>query len=185
MSRPEPVAQFGAAVGQATAEVAPPPFEAGAAGQQGRALGLGAFDERKHLAAAVLVASGQLPPPPLVLQNLAIPGAARVSLVGQVVDENDPDARLANIGTLAKRQYRSDPSFDLDVSTRAEPSPGGWRVRVTLPRARVFPSERATIKFNVRGIPALLLFKGGQVVDQVVGLVPKDDIKKVIDKHLS
>ena len=39
-------------------------------------------------------------------------------------------------------------------------------------------------KFNVRGIPALLLFKGGQLVDQVVGLQPKENIKQVIDRHI-
>ena len=56
--------------------------------------------------------------------------------------------------------------------------------KVTIGKLNVDDNPDTTIKFNVRGIPALLLFKGGQVVDQVVGLVPKDDIKKVIDKHL-
>ena len=40
------------------------------------------------------------------------------------------------------------------------------------------------VKFQIRGIPALLLFKGGQVVESVVGLAQKDELKKVIDKHL-
>ena len=39
-------------------------------------------------------------------------------------------------------------------------------------------------KFQIRGIPALLLFKGGQVVESVVGLAPKEELKKVLDKHL-
>jgi thioredoxin 1 len=38
-------------------------------------------------------------------------------------------------------------------------------------------------KYNVRGIPTLLFFKGGQVADQVVGAVPKEQIVKVIEKH--
>jgi thioredoxin-like negative regulator of GroEL len=29
-----------------------------------------------------------------------------------------------------------------------------------------------------------MLFKGGQVVESVVGLAQKDDLKKVIDKHI-
>jgi len=57
--------------------------------------------------------------------------------------------------------------------------------RMTIGKLNVDENPDTTVKFNVRGIPALLLFKGGEVVDQVVGLVPKDDIKKVIDKHLS
>ena len=40
-------------------------------------------------------------------------------------------------------------------------------------------------RFSVRGIPTLLLFKGGQVVEQVVGLTDKDALKKVIDKHVA
>ncbi len=40
-------------------------------------------------------------------------------------------------------------------------------------------------KFNIRGIPTLLLFKGGQVADQIVGAVPKDQIEKVLQRHLS
>jgi thioredoxin 1 len=56
--------------------------------------------------------------------------------------------------------------------------------KVTVGKLNVDDNPDTTIKFNVRGIPALLLFKGGQLVDQVVGLVPKDEIKKVLDKHL-
>lgn len=40
-------------------------------------------------------------------------------------------------------------------------------------------------KYNIRGIPTLLLFKGGQVADQVVGAVPKDQIEKLIQRHIS
>ncbi len=40
-------------------------------------------------------------------------------------------------------------------------------------------------KFNIRGIPTLLVFKGGQVAEQIVGAVPKEHIEKVLQKHLS
>lgn len=40
-------------------------------------------------------------------------------------------------------------------------------------------------RYNIRGIPTLLVFKGGQVVDQLVGVVPRDHIEKVIERHLS
>jgi thioredoxin 1 len=40
-------------------------------------------------------------------------------------------------------------------------------------------------RFNIRGIPTLLVFKGGQVADQIVGAVPKEQIEKVIERHLS
>jgi thioredoxin 1 len=40
-------------------------------------------------------------------------------------------------------------------------------------------------KYGIRGIPALLIFKGGKVADQIVGFVPKDTIDKSIAKVLA
>jgi thioredoxin 1 len=37
-------------------------------------------------------------------------------------------------------------------------------------------------RYGVRGIPTLLVFKGGQVQEQIVGYVPKEQIEKALDK---
>jgi thioredoxin 1 len=39
-------------------------------------------------------------------------------------------------------------------------------------------------KFGVRAIPTLVLFKGGNAVDQLVGLVNKAKIEEMLAKHL-
>ena len=39
-------------------------------------------------------------------------------------------------------------------------------------------------RYNVRGIPTLLVFKAGQVQEQIVGYVPKETILKALDKHV-
>jgi thioredoxin 1 len=39
-------------------------------------------------------------------------------------------------------------------------------------------------KFHIRGIPTVLLFKNGQLVDQLVGNHPKDVIVQAIQKHI-
>lgn len=39
-------------------------------------------------------------------------------------------------------------------------------------------------KFGIRSIPTLLIFKGGQVVDQIVGAVPKGNIVDKLNAHL-
>jgi thioredoxin 1 len=39
-------------------------------------------------------------------------------------------------------------------------------------------------RYGIRGIPALLIFKGGKVAEQIVGYVPKDTIDKSILKVL-
>ncbi len=56
--------------------------------------------------------------------------------------------------------------------------------KVTIGKLNVDDNPNTAFRFQVRGIPTLLLFKGGQVVESVVGLVQKDDLKKVLDKHL-
>ena len=40
-------------------------------------------------------------------------------------------------------------------------------------------------RYNIRGIPTLLLFKNGQMVEQIVGAQPKDQSTKALDRHIS
>ena len=44
--------------------------------------------------------------------------------------------------------------------------------------------ETAT-KYQVRSIPTMMVFKGGQPVDQVIGFRPKSELKKTIERALS
>jgi len=39
-------------------------------------------------------------------------------------------------------------------------------------------------KFGIRGIPTLIIFKGGKVVEQIVGVRSKSDLKAAIEKSL-
>ncbi|HIF02596.1 MAG TPA: thiol reductase thioredoxin, partial [Nitrospinaceae bacterium] len=39
-------------------------------------------------------------------------------------------------------------------------------------------------KYGIRGIPTLLFFKGGKVVQQITGVKSKAEIKKIIDENL-
>jgi thioredoxin 1 len=39
-------------------------------------------------------------------------------------------------------------------------------------------------KYNIKGIPTLLLFKDGVIKEQIVGNTTKDTISKMIDNHL-
>ena len=40
------------------------------------------------------------------------------------------------------------------------------------------------MRYNIRGIPTLLLFKGGKVVDQRVGAVGKAEVQKMLEPHV-
>ncbi|UCD85781.1 MAG: thioredoxin [Deltaproteobacteria bacterium] len=39
-------------------------------------------------------------------------------------------------------------------------------------------------KYGIRGIPTLIVFKGGKGVEQLVGALPKSQLQKIIDKHM-
>jgi len=56
--------------------------------------------------------------------------------------------------------------------------------KVTVGKLNVDENPSVSFKFQIRGIPTILIFKGGQVVESVVGLAHKEDLKRVIDKHI-
>ena len=57
--------------------------------------------------------------------------------------------------------------------------------RVTIGKLNVDENGGAAMRYGVRGIPTLLLFKGGKVVDQRVGAMPKPEVKKMLDAQLA
>ena len=59
-----------------------------------------------------------------------------------------------------------------------------YQGRVVVAKMNVDENPSVPMRFSIRGIPTLLLFKGGQIVEQVVGLADKASLKKLIDKHV-
>jgi thioredoxin 1 len=41
------------------------------------------------------------------------------------------------------------------------------------------------VRYQIRGVPTLLVFKGGKVVEQKVGALGKADLKKMLDAHVT
>ena len=56
--------------------------------------------------------------------------------------------------------------------------------KVSVGKLNVDDNPSITMRYMVRGIPTVMLFKGGQIIDQVVGLVDKNALKQMVDKHL-
>ena len=55
----------------------------------------------------------------------------------------------------------------------------GDKVKVT--KVNVDENQGLAQKYGVRAIPTLLFFKGGQLKDQAVGLLPKSELKKKVE----
>ncbi|MDI6764567.1 MAG: thioredoxin [Thermodesulfobacteriota bacterium] len=56
--------------------------------------------------------------------------------------------------------------------------------RVKITKLNVDENPSTPSQYGVRGIPALILFKEGKVLDQIVGSVPKARLKALIEKAL-
>jgi len=56
--------------------------------------------------------------------------------------------------------------------------------KVVVGKLNVDENPAIQSRFSIMGIPTVLIFKGGEVVEQVVGLADKSAFKKLIDKHV-
>jgi thioredoxin 1 len=56
--------------------------------------------------------------------------------------------------------------------------------KVTIAKINVDENPKTPMKFNVRGIPTLILFKNGQAVGQKIGAVRKADVAAFLDSKL-
>src|SRR5277367_624615 len=118
-------------------------------------------------------------------------------------------ADIQNTKNTADIQAVSDASFDADVIEASKTQPvlvdfwADWcrpchmlsptveeiarenAGKLKVVKLNVDENVNAAGKFNIRGIRTLLIFKGGQVADQLVGAVPKEQIVKVIQRHIT
>jgi len=56
--------------------------------------------------------------------------------------------------------------------------------KVKVAKLNVDESQTTAGKYKVMSIPTFLVFKGGEVVDQMVGGVQKDKLKEMLEKHI-
>ena len=56
--------------------------------------------------------------------------------------------------------------------------------QVKIAKLDVDANIKTATRFNVRSIPMLLFFKGGKVVDQIVGAVPRPAIEAKLKQHV-
>jgi thioredoxin 1 len=60
---------------------------------------------------------------------------------------------------------------------------GEYEGKAKVAKLDVDSNQATATKFKVRSIPTILFFKNGQLVDQVVGAVPKPKLEEVFRKH--
>jgi thioredoxin 1 len=62
---------------------------------------------------------------------------------------------------------------------------GEYAGKIKVAKVDVDSNPGISTKYGIRGIPSLFLFKGGEVVEQIIGLVPKQQIIKKLEGHVT
>jgi thioredoxin 1 len=61
---------------------------------------------------------------------------------------------------------------------------GQFTDSVKVMKLNVDDNQKTALAYKVRSIPTLILFKGGNVLDTLVGLAPKDRLEEFVKKAL-
>ncbi len=56
--------------------------------------------------------------------------------------------------------------------------------KVKFAKVNVDENPKTPANYGVRGIPTMIMFKGGKAVDQIVGAVPKSQVENLVKKTL-
>ena len=70
------------------------------------------------------------------------------------------------------------------IAPTVEALAGEYQGRAKVGKVNVDENMQTPSQYNIRGIPTLLLFKNGQVQEQIVGAASRDMIEKMLKKHL-
>jgi len=76
---------------------------------------------------------------------------------------------------------RAVPADDADHRSACRRVP--WQSQIG--KLNVDDNGQTAMRYQVRGIPTLLLFKGGQLVATKVGATGKSDVQKMLDEHVA
>lgn len=70
------------------------------------------------------------------------------------------------------------------IAPSVEALAGDYKGKLKVGKMNIDDHQITPQQYGVRSIPTLLIFKGGKVVSQVVGAVPKAKLEDEIKKHL-
>ncbi len=57
--------------------------------------------------------------------------------------------------------------------------------KIKVMKMDVDANPQTTMQFGIRSIPTLMIFKGGQVVEQIIGAIPKRHLVDKVTSHLN
>ncbi len=70
------------------------------------------------------------------------------------------------------------------IAPSVEELAGDFEGKAKIGKLDVDNNQLTAGKYGIRSIPSLLIFKGGQVVEQIVGAVPKAQLQSKLEANL-
>ncbi len=70
------------------------------------------------------------------------------------------------------------------IAPAVEELAGEYDGRIKVTKVNVDENPNIAVKYGIRSIPTILLFKGGRVQDQVIGAVPKEELSRKLEAVL-
>jgi thioredoxin 1 len=56
--------------------------------------------------------------------------------------------------------------------------------KLKIAKVNIDENDAVAVEYGIRAIPTMLLFKGGQVAEQIVGMMPKAALKAKVSAHV-
>lgn len=109
----------------------------------------------------------------------------------------DNDGRPIDLNGMSFQKFITEPTLGLIdfwaawcapcrfVSPVVEQLARDYKGKVRFGKVNVDENQNIAARFNIRSIPTLMLFKGGKVVDYIIGAVPRNQIEQKILKHIN
>lgn len=70
------------------------------------------------------------------------------------------------------------------LAPKLEEVANDYQGKIKVCKIDIDANQETPAQFGVRGVPTLMLFKDGKVIDQIVGNHPKDNIVGMLNKHI-
>src|SRR6187399_1664521 len=71
------------------------------------------------------------------------------------------------------------------IAPMVEELAGEYEGRIKVGKLDIDNNQQVSVKYGIRSIPTLLIFKDGKIADQIVGAVPKATIVSKLDAHVT
>ena len=71
------------------------------------------------------------------------------------------------------------------IAPIVEEMSGEYAGKAKIAKLDVDANPNVAMKYGIRSIPMILIFKDGKVVEQIVGAVPKQKLVNALDAHLA